>query len=260
MRFGRDDLIRFFASRYLAGNSVVCVSGGFDVQRMAEAIERAFRGMRIGDRTSSPAPPTIARGPSTFHARKPGSQTQLRVAFHTPGFLDAASTVVDVMLRVLDDGMSTPLHHRIFETRGLAYNVGADLESYTDVGVLNIDAACSHDNVAAVAQEMLLIAADLKERAIRDEDLEKARKRAVWSLEELLDSSAAMNGWYGEQELFRDAPSIEAEAAASLAVSAKDIQSVCGRIFCGDALHLTTVGVLSDRQLGKLEDLVSRFP
>jgi predicted Zn-dependent peptidase len=259
MRFKLADVRRRFESGYLSSNMVVCVSGAFDPSGMSAAVERAFGGIRRGSPQPKPAPPVLSGEASTLHAHKPGSQTQVRVAFHAPGMLHADSAATQVLLRLMDDGMSTPLHRRIFETLGLAYNVGADLETYLDVGALNMDAACSHDNVPDVVEEMLAIAARYRDEPVPDEDLEKARQRAVWSLEAFQDSADAMTGWYGEQELFREAPAIESEADAQRAVEGPDVSRAAGSVFMGSGLHVTTVGVLNDRLLGRLESLVRGF-
>lgn len=259
LRFTIDDLRRAFDDAYLASNAIVCVSGGFDRDGVARAVDRSFGDMRRGEASRTWPEVSPGRGATAFHAHKPGSQTQLRVAFHAPGLFDADSTAADILLRLLDDGMSTPLHRRVFETKGLAYNVGADLEAYTDVGALNVDATCSHENVIPVLDEVLSIAADLRDRPIPEADLDKARSRAVWGLEDYQDSPDAMNGWYGEQELFREAPAIEAEAEACEAITEADVRRAAGKIFKKGAFHVTTVGVLDDRQRAAIERKVEEL-
>ncbi len=259
MRFDTGDLGRCFEKHYVSGNTVVCISGAIDPDRIGETVERAFCEMYPGSRVSAPPTPRLSTHSSTLHVNKPGSQTRLRAAFHAPGATAPDSTATDIMLRMIDDGMSTPLHHRIFETRGLAYDVCASAEQYSDVGAINFDAASSHENVADILTEILQIVSDLRDRPIVQADLNKARERAVWDLKDFQDSPSAMNGWHGEQELFRKARTIEGEAEKISAITLEDIAAVARKIFVGSGLHVTTVGIQDDAQRNRVETLARSF-
>ena len=177
----------------------------------------------------------------------------MRLAFRTPGLLHADYPIVEILLRLIDDGMSTPLHRRIFEDLALAYNIGAELEAYEDTGVLNIDAQASHENIAAIVEESLKIILDLRCGIINEEDLKKALNRAIWDLESLPDFPGAMNSWYGEQSLYRP-PVPPSEMARRVAkISADDIAQTANRLFNFSNFYLTTVGPLSAKQQAKLK-------
>jgi predicted Zn-dependent peptidase len=259
MRFDIGDLGRCFEKHYVSGNTVVCISGAIDPDRIGETVERAFHELYQGSRLGAPPTPRLSTHSSTLHVNKPGSQTQLRVAFHAPGATAPDSTASDVMLRMIDDGMSTPLHHRIFETRGLAYDVCASCEQYLDVGAINFDAASSHENVADILTEVLQIVSDLRDRPIVQADLDKARERAVWDLKDFQDSPSAMNGWYGELELLGKIETIEEQAEKISAITLEDIAAVARRIFIGSGLHVTTVGIQDDAQRNRVEMLARSF-
>jgi predicted Zn-dependent peptidase len=255
-RFGAGDLRRWLAERYCARNTVVCVAGAFDGDEIADATARAFAAMRSGSAAALGASPAAPRGASAEHVDKPGSQTAIRLAVLAPGLADPELASAELFLRLLDDGMSTPLHRRIFEDRGLAYNVAADLETYAETGALTIDAVCSHENVVAVAEEAIAILRDLREREVEEDELEKAKRRAVWGLERHLDEPEAMSAWYGEQELVARSRRLAEEAEALSALAAADVRRTAARIV-GGALQITTVGVLGERQRQVLSRLAA---
>jgi predicted Zn-dependent peptidase len=259
-RFGRADLERWLAERYSARNAVVCVTGGIEAGPVMDAVERAFAAMREGAPQRAEPPPAGSSGPSAVHVDKPGSQTAIRIAFKTPGLCDPDVSAAELLLRLLDDGMSTPLHRRVFEDCGLAYNVGADLELYADTGALNVDALCSHDSVVPLAEEVLAILGALRDARVSGDDLDKAKRRAVWGLERHQDDADAMNEWYGEQELIARPRRLEDEARAVLALDPADVSRAAARIIRRDDLHITTVGVLGDRQRSALERLARSGP
>ncbi len=257
--FSYSDIKEYFEKYYIAKNAVICISGAFDPQKICNVTKQAFSKLPlIGEETILSSPP-LGIGPNILHAKKKGSQTQIRLAFHAPGEKDKESIALSMLLAVLDDGMSTLLHRRIFDERGLAYNVSAGLDSYGDVASLDIDAGTSHDNVSEVVEQLLQLAVELKERPIKEEDLNKAKRRAIWSLEQLSDEPQAMNAWYGEQTLFHKAWSPSKRAAALLQISADDIMSIAQRVFKVHNLHLTTVGMVSKSTARQIEKSIIRF-
>ena len=258
-RFTIADLSKRFKDAYTGSNTVICATGAFDPEALTDALEKAFKAMPCAVALPRPVTPQTASKSSFYHAHKPGSQTQIRAAFHAPGFSDKDYAAAEVLIRLIDDGMSTPLHRRIFEEKGLAYNVCADLETYYDTGALNFDAVCSHENVSILLDEILDIAWEFKAKLVSSEELEKATKRAVWDFKILLDNPEAMNAWYGEQQLVRTPPPLEKEALALTTVTREDILKVADKIFYGAALHVTTVGVQNNRQIAKLQKTAETF-
>lgn len=258
-RFSISEVIEHFRKSYIASNAVVCVSGAFEPSIIRPVVTTAFARLPdVGTATVS-FPPTLGRGPSIFHAHKPGTQTQVRLAFHAPGEEDPDYIALSVLLGILDDGMSTLLHRRIFDERGLAYNVSAGLDSYSDASALGIDAAASHDNVEELVEQLLLLTEELKRKPTDESELVKAKRRAVWGMEQFLDEPQSMNAWYGEQELFRQVPPLMTRAAELFEVTADDIMRVATRIFRGENLHFTSVGTLSKKTSKQIEKLISKY-
>lgn len=258
-RFSIGNIREHFANHYVAANGIVCLSGAFDPDRAPAIAEEVFSALPAKGPAILSAPPTLGRGPSTANAFKPGSQTQVRVAFHTPGDDDPDHTALSILLGVLDDGMSTRLHRRIFDERGLAYHISAGMDSYPDVSVLNIDATCSHENVRKVVDEILILAVEMSEHPISGEELDKAKKRAAWDIEAFLDDPQAMSLWYGEQALFRKPPFLEERVRELSEVTPEDLMRIAGRVFRPQNLHVTTVGVLEGRDEISLDRCISRF-
>ncbi len=258
-RFSVENIREHFTNNYVATNGIVCLSGAFDPDSAPSIAEEVFSELPANGPALLSAPPTLGRGPSVAHAEKPGSQTQVRVAFHAPGDDDPDHAALSILLGVLDDGMSTRLHRRIFDERGLAYYISAGMDSYPDVSALNIDATCSHENVREVVDQILILAVDMSERLIAQEELDKAKKRAAWGLEAFLDDPQATSLWYGEQALFRKPPPLEDRIRELSAVTPEDVMRVAGRVFRSQNLHVTTVGVLDGKDRISLHRCVSRF-
>ena len=252
LQFTKDDCERHRANCYVGNNAVVCLSGAYDENEIGPVVEEAFSGLEPGTKQCISQAPTPGRGPTTFYHHRPGSQTHLRLAFHAPGAKDPDDIPLAILLGVLDDGMSTRLHKRIFEELGLAYNIGADLEIYPDTGAINIDATASHGKIAEISRQILDITSDLKNNLVTEEEIRKAQKREIWALRSFLDDTHSMSTWYGEQELHWQPQPLAERIDAISKITRQDVMRVATRIFCLDNLHVTLVGVQDDKQLARL--------
>jgi predicted Zn-dependent peptidase len=259
MRFSREDLERQMATRMVAPGAVICVAGRFDDGSVRREVARSFGAMRSSVPRQPPPPALPGPGPTVLHRHKPGSQTQLRIAFAAFGDEDPDAMALAVLERLIDDGMSAPLHRRVFEERGLAYDVSAGLEWYPDTGAWGVDASCVHGNVPELAAEILDLLRAARDAPPSVADLDRARRRAVWDLEAMQDSCRAMAIWYGEQALLGRARSLESEARSLSAVTAERVARVAGRVLRRQGLHLTTVGVLGNSERRALARLAEGF-
>ncbi len=257
--FDVRDIAEHFSRSYVATNTVVCLSGGFDETGLQKIAAEAFSVLPREGAMPLFASPKLARGPSIAHVHKPGSQTQLRLAFHAPGEDASAHIPLLILLGILDDGMSTRLHRRIFDELGLAYNVSANLESYNDVAAFNLDVTASHKNTPEVVRQLLQLVDELRSNRVDFRELEKAQKRAEWGLDEYLDDPHAMASWYGEQALFRPPPTLASRKSAFCAVTPEDILHVAKDVFDAANLHVTTVGGVTSRVAREIEAIIARF-
>lgn len=260
MQQGYRELDQWFLQNYVASNMVVCVSGKISTPAFRRHIREILEPIPAGTRNYISPHPQSNSSNNYLHVNKPGSQTQLRLAFKTIGLNHLNYPAVETLLRLIDDGMSTPLHRRIFEDKALAYNIGASLEAYEETGVLNIDAQASHDNILEITVESLQIIQDIKLGHFSKGDFSKAQKRAIWDLESLTDYPGALNSWYGEQELYRNAVH-PAEAAQQINILTKtDIVNMAAKIFQNNQLFVTTVGLQSSVQQQKLKAITITNP
>ena len=70
----------------------------------------------------------------------------MRLGFRGPGLRDRSEPAAELLLRVIDDGTSTRLYHRLCDELGLCYDVSALFEAHADVGLLELaaDSSASH--------------------------------------------------------------------------------------------------------------------
>jgi predicted Zn-dependent peptidase len=230
---------------------VVSVAGPVVSDVIARTIERVFA-LPAGLEPES-APPPSALGPRFEYLKHRGSQTALRFGFRAPGEHAPLEPATEVLLRVLDDGMSTRLYHRICDERGLCYDVSANYEAYADAGLFDVAAETSHEQASAVIEEIFSITEALCESGPTERELAKVKARFRWQLREMLDSPPELIAFYGLGELSGVARTPEERIAELEAVDADRVRTAAQQVFSRENLTLAAVGTLSRGTRSRIE-------
>ena len=253
-RFDRA-LLRRCHRRHYTSDLVVTVAGRFTPSVVARTVAKGFR-LPAG-RVPRSRPPRPVTGPQVKHVRDASSQTALRFGFRAPGLKDTNEAAAELLLRVIDDGTSTRLYHRLCDERGLCYDVSALYEAHEDVGLFELAADCSHDNAIEVAEEIVSLCRELRDPGPRAEELDKARSRMGWQLESMLDSPADLAAFHGFAELFGISPTPAARLAEFDRITPRAVRAAAQQVLRAERLSLLTVGTLSASESRKLARVVA---
>jgi predicted Zn-dependent peptidase len=248
------------ARHYNAANSVLVFSGNVQPDEALELAAKHFTSMPKGTRVTSSAPRHTQRSARYELVDNVSSQTELRVCFRAvPDKLEHRSTM-DMLLRLLDDGMSTRLYHRVVDDKGLCYDVSASYDGYDDDGILDFAAGVQHTRAATVATEMMGLVKELAASGPSLDELEKARRRHRWDMRAMMDSPDDLAGFYAAGILFDRKETIEERLANNAAVSSQDIRDLAGLIGTPDRLNVVAVGPIEDLEESTLESVVTSYP
>ncbi|HSN97998.1 MAG TPA: pitrilysin family protein [Candidatus Nanopelagicales bacterium] len=259
-RFDEAMLRAHHARHYTAANAVLCVAGRIgDPDECLRVIERCFGAMPRGETTPVMPPPNGQKRPRFRFVENQSSQTDLRVAFRAVSEHDAKEPAVEMLLRVLDDGMSTRLYERICDRLGLCYDVSGMFEAYEDDGVVDIAAGVQHDRATVVVREILALLKELCEEGPREEELTKARDRHLWSVEAMLDDPEATSGFYGLTTLSGVARTPEERHERLARVTPAEVREAARAIFRPERLSVVAVGLLRSSEESKLERAIRSF-
>jgi predicted Zn-dependent peptidase len=241
-RFSTADVRKHFRHFYGARNMALCVAGRVKRAEVRRLAARAFAKVPRGRRVEPAAATARLNGPQVKFVNDEGSQVQLQLVFHAFPEWDPAFPALATLMRLLDDGMSTPLHYRVCDQKGLAYHVSAGLEPLHDAALVEIDAACSPENLAPLVGEILGILRELATRPVPAAELEKAKRRYIGDLEAGFDDLDGLCGWFGGTELFFRPYSHVERARRVQRVRSEDVQSVASRVFSSKRLTAVAVG------------------
>jgi predicted Zn-dependent peptidase len=256
-RFTPADVRRHFAAFYGARNANLCVAGPVHHGAIVDAAARALTAMPAGARAEVPAAPPAVAGPRLRHVADAGSQTSLAVVFRAIPELDPAYIALLALLRVLDDGMSTRLHYRLADQKGLAYSIHAAIEPLADAALFEITGATANAKVPALVKELLVLLSGLRRGEVSPDELAKARVRYRYETLASIDDAAAMAGWFGGTALYYQPPTLSARLAAMAAIQVDDVVRVADEVLTPDKLALAAVGTLSRARLGELRQTIS---
>jgi predicted Zn-dependent peptidase len=258
--FDEAHLKAHHARHYTAENAVLCVAGRIgDVDACARVVEACFGGMPRGERVPTEAPPHTQKRPRFTFVENQSSQTDLRVAFRAPSEHDAMEPAVELLMRVLDDGMSTRLYERICDRMGLCYDVSGMFETYEDDGVVDFAAGVQHERAQVVLKEVFSLLRELADTGPREDELKKALDRHLWSIEAMQDDADATAAFYGLAALADIARTPMARHEQLARVTAADVRDAARAVFRGDRLSVVAVGLLRSSEEQRLEKLVRGF-
>jgi predicted Zn-dependent peptidase len=252
--FDRAGLRKHHRAHYTT-DLVVSIAGRFSTRGLLEKVARSFDLPR--GKPPKPRAPRPLRAAAILHVRDASCQTALRLSFRAPGARDSDEAATELLVRVIDDGTSTRLYHRVCDERGLCYDVSALYESYEDVGLLDFAAECSHENTSAVLEEIFTIARDLAAHGPTAAELEKARVRHRFQLEAMLDSPSDLGAFYGFGELARVARTPKDRVRELDRVTPQAVRRAAARLFRADRLALLTVGEASSAVRRKIARAVA---
>jgi len=253
--FTPDLVAAHHARHYTGTNSTLCVAGPVEAEAVMEVASRLFADLPAGERaTPAPAPDTVT-GPAFRYIRYVESQTTLNLMVQGLADPHPRSGAQSLMLRILDDGLSTRLYHRIVDELGLAYSVSAFPELLEDATLVDVSAACAHPSAGRIFEEVLEILAELRDRPPDDDEFEMARQRLLWDVRASLDSPRSMVELHNTCEILGRPRTMRARAEQTLAATPADVQQVAREILRPDRWTLACVGKLDARQQGALQRL-----
>ncbi len=253
-RFDEALLRTHHARHYTAANAVLSVAGNIgDPDVCARAIERAFGSLHRGERAPSHPPRHEQKKARVRFVENHSSQTELRIAFRAPSERDPIEPATEMLLRILDDGMSTRLYERICDRLGLCYDVSGAFEPYEDDGVIDVAAGARHSRTPQVAREVFALLHELCDQGPTEAEMEKARDRHLWSVEAMLDDPEETSAFHGLAALAGTTRSPMVRHEQLCAVTRESVREAAQRIFRADRLSVTAVGLLKDSDVTKLE-------
>jgi predicted Zn-dependent peptidase len=252
-------MLRAHHQRHYTGqNAVLCFAGAIDADACLLAATERLRTLPAGQVVPT-TPPAAQTEPRVQVVNNQGSQADLRLAFRAPGERDPDASATELLVRLLDDGMSTRLYAQICDARGLCYDVSADYEAYTDDGVVDLAAAVQHTRTPVVFRELCAIVRELALQGPSAEELRICKDRHRWEIRALLDDAEGLADFHGVATLTGTVDSLIERERELEAVTRDQLIHVARKVFRPEGLCAVAVGSLGRRERRELEALARDF-
>jgi predicted Zn-dependent peptidase len=254
--FDEVTLRRWHQEHYVADNAVLAFSGAVDEGAVMRLAERDFGALRRGARAVASPPGHPQKKPRLQIVENVSSQTDLRVCLRAFGEHHPLRPALDVLMRLVDDGMSTRLYHRLCDARGLCYDVSAVFDGYEDDGVVDVAAGVQHQRAALVTREILAMFEELAHQGPTDEELATARRRIQWDARAMADSAEETGAFFAGGLLFDRLATVDEHVGQLLGVGPDEVRAAARELARPENLDVVAVGLLDDGEDRRLEDAV----
>jgi predicted Zn-dependent peptidase len=257
-RFNPTILRRHHQDFYVGHGTTLVAAGPFDAQLILKQLEQLFGSVPSGVRQAVEAPAEQAAPAFRFVAHA-ASQTCLRVGFRAPSFLDPREPATQLLVRVLDDGLSTRLYEHICDRKGLCYDVAACYEAYEDVGMVDLSAESANERAPEVLGELFAVVNRLRDEGPSQNELDKAKQRHRWQLQMMLDGPEEVASHFAMSELGKTQQH-PAERREQLAQVTRDqVMQAAHELFRAPGLNVVAVGAQGKRNREKLRQLTLEY-
>lgn len=247
----RPDLLSYLKTHYVAGNTLVTVTGRCRHNDVVNAVKPYAKHFAPG--SAQPFLPATdgQTEPRIRLFTKPTEQTQLALGVRTCSRHDERRYALRLLNTILGENMSSRLFQVIREDRGLAYSIGSSLGFFEDTGTLTVTAGLDDKNLQPTLKLVIQELKKLTERAPTKSEVQRGCDYLIGQMDLSLESTTNQMMWIGEQWLSygRILPAAKIKERIS-AVSPAQIRQVARDFLRPENLCLALVSpIKSDRGL-----------
>lgn len=247
--FDHKTTVAFHAREFSYSNFVVAAAGNVDHDRLLELVARSFNGCESG---AGVRPHALDGGrprpaaPILIEQKNELEQAHLVLATPWPSALSEDRYAASLLGSVIGGGTSSRLWQKIREERGLAYSVGAAGSAFSDVGVFNVYAGTSPEQLDEVLELSLNELSEVVRNSVTEEELRIAKDQAISSILLGLESSSARASTLARQEIIHGRRISPDEVIEKLRKTTVDeLQEVARTYFKSETLALGALGNLN---------------
>ena len=245
----RQKLSAYRQKYYTASNSIVCVAGKIDSQKVVAKVRKCFEPILPGKKVIKPAVREKQSKPHSLVHYKKTDQTHLCLGVRTYNLFHPHRFTLSVLADILGGMMSSRLFVRIREELGLAYYISTANESDPDTGFLVTQAGVDNKNVSKAIQGILKEYKRIKNEKVPSAELEKAKNHLKGKLALSLESSDSLASFYGIQEILMGKILSPKDVFKKVdKVSQEDVLRVASEVFRPNRLNLAVIGPFKNKE------------
>lgn len=258
-RITEADLRAYRDRCYVGQNASLAISGAVDPDDVLARVRRTFGFLAPGSRLQDAPPPDAP--PSTRFAslRDSGSQSDVRLSFRTFGESHPDMMALELLGRVLGEGMASRIQRKLRDELGLAYDCFAGIDPAEDAGALDLGGSVDHAKVPELVRTLHGLVTDVAASAVPEAELARVVSRFVWDLRAMHDDPHGLATYYCTQTLGGRYDTLDDDRRQALAVTREDIRRVAEALLHPKAGVVACVGHLTHRLEDKVRAIVESW-
>lgn len=243
MNMKRDKLLDYFNTHYIASKTVVAVAGNVDSETIKSKVQNYFKNIRQSKEFGKPAVVEKQAEPQVLLRHKKTDQTNFILGARAYDKFNNKKYPLGILSIVLGGGMSSRLFSEVRDKRGLAYDIHAGGETYTDSGFFMVKAGVNNSKAVEALQVVMAELRKVKKEGITLQELQRAKDQMEGSLALGLEHSDAVAETYAESLIFHNKVlTPEEELDKMKKVTLEQVLEVASEIFDDKKLNLSLIG------------------
>lgn len=228
---------------YTPQNTVICVVGG--EKDLLDEVTGKFASFAMDQattpKTTFPKLPAF-QGPAVKWIEHNDNEYEIKVASLACGEWDKDAPMIALIARILSDGFSSRLARRLREELGLVYDIHAAANLGIDAGTLDIHGSCAADQLDDYLRELFLLLRELRDQGPTQDELERAKVRAIVDLELSLSHPEALGSRAAWGALCDETFSLVKERQRILDISMDKVREKLHDLFQPKAMAVAALG------------------
>ncbi|KKP57558.1 MAG: Peptidase M16 domain protein [Candidatus Moranbacteria bacterium GW2011_GWF2_34_56] len=239
----RKDFVNYIKKFYVATDTVICVAGKFDENKIIKKIEKIFSQMNQADKPDFEKVVEKQKTSQIKIKNKKTDQTHLILGARAYEDGHEDEYVLSLLSIILGGNMSSRIFINVRERQGLAYYVHTGSESYQEAGYLATSAGVEHKNLNKAVETILKEYKKISSKKVTPQELQKAKDFIKGKSVMGLESSDSVASFLIGQEVRKDKILTPEEIFKKIdKVTAEDILRVAKDIFKNEKLNLALIG------------------
>jgi len=208
----REQVRRYHRKYFHPANAVLSLAGPLGSDELFAVAEKHFGNWKPSPQAGIPRRPAIAADMPAFRQKRrskvlrraESQQVWFSISTATPSYPEGYRAVLETQLAqtLIGDGDGSRLWDGLRERLGLAYEVYATLDFYSDIGVMSAMAAVGRGRAGTAVRETKRILADTVERGFSKEEVARGKDALAAQIELVAEWNAFNAARYAELALF----------------------------------------------------------
>lgn len=244
----QSNLFSYVKNQYVPLNTIVCIAGNIDSQKIIKQVAKLFSNMKAGNVYAKPSVVERQTKPEVLSEFRKNDQTRIVLGVRGYNLFHKARFAQEVLATLLGGMASSRLFFEVREKLGIAYDIRTSSESDPDVGYIATFAGVPHKSVELAIATILKEHVKMVQTKVSPKELQKAKDHLKGSMAISLEPSEAKASFYGMQELLEKKILTLDEIHANIkAVKAEDVRRVARNLFTAQKLNLVVLGPFKDK-------------